>query len=165
MGHYRMVTEWHADAPLEQVWDALLLVREWPSWWRGFRAVEQLRPGEDSGVGMVVHQAWRSYLPYTLRFDLEILRVERHALLEGRAGGDIEGTCRWTFQRREDGTVVRFVMDVRTTRWWMNLPVPFAGRVFASNFDAVMRWGSEGLARLLGVGVAARSPQLRPAAT
>lgn len=31
----------------------------------------------------------------------------------------------------------------------MNLPVPFAGRVVTLNFDAIMRWGGEGLARRL----------------
>lgn len=164
MGHYRMITEWHADAPLDRVWDALLLVRDWPTWWKGFRSVEQLRPGEESGVAMVVRQAWRSYLPYTLEFDLEILRVERRTLLEGRASGDVEGTCRWSFEQRDGGTVVRFVMDVRTTRWWMNLPAPFAGRVFAFNYHAIMRWGSEGLGRLLATGVAYRRPQVLPAA-
>jgi hypothetical protein len=159
-----MVTEWHADAPVERVWDALLACREWPTWWKGFRAVEPLDPGDERGVGMRLRQRWRSLLPYTLVFDLEILHVERHRLLEGRASGDVAGTCRWSFEPTDGGTGVRFVLDVRTTRAWMNVPVPFADRIFALNYDTVMRWGSAGLARLLSAPVVDRTREARLAA-
>lgn len=164
MGHYRFVTEWQAEAPVDRVWDALLACRDWPTWWKGFRAVEPLDPGDDSGVGMRLRQRWRSLLPYTLTFDLEIEQVERHRLLAGRASGDVAGICRWTFEPHGDTTRVSFLMDVRTTRAWMNLPVPFARQVFALNFDTIMRWGSEGLARLLRTPVVHRTAEAPAAA-
>lgn len=40
-----------------------------------------------------------------------------------------------------------------TTRWWLNLPVPFADRVFAAEFADIMRNGREGLARRLSTSV------------
>jgi uncharacterized protein YndB with AHSA1/START domain len=149
MAHFRSVTEWHIDAPVERVWDVLLDSGRWPTWWKGFRAVEQLSAGEPSGRGMRIRQSWRSHLPYTLVLDLEITDIQRHRLLAGRTSGDMAGSCTWSFEPADGGTAVRFVMDVRPTRWWMNLPVPFAGRVFAWNFDAVMRWGAEGITRVL----------------
>jgi hypothetical protein len=161
MARYRCTSEWEVDASIDRTWDALLLVGEWPTWWRGFRAVERLEGGDERGVGMRVRQQWHSLLPYTMVIDLEMARVERHRLLEGRATGDMAGTCSWEFEQAGDRTKVRFVLDVRPTRWWMSLPVPFAGRVFAWNFDAIMRWGSEGLAGLLGTSVVDRTPQLR----
>ena len=154
MARYQLVTEWQVDAPVDRVWDALLRVREWPTWWHGFRSVDVLEDGEESGVGMQVRQRWRSVLPFTLVLDLEIVGVLQRRLLEGRSSGDMAGTCRWTFSEREGRTRIRFEMDVRPTRWWMNLPIPFAGRVVAWNYDAIMRWGGEGLARRLGVDVA-----------
>jgi uncharacterized membrane protein len=147
------VTEWQVDAPVDRVWDTLLLVRGWPAWWKGFRSVDVLDAGQASGAGMKIRQRWRSLLPYTLALDLEITRVERHRLLEGRASGDMAGSCRWTFDDRDGRTTVRFELAVSPTRWWMALPIPFAGRVVALNYDAVMRWGGRGLARQLGVGV------------
>jgi uncharacterized protein YndB with AHSA1/START domain len=160
MARYRFETEWQADAPIDRVWDALLDCRAWPGWWKGFRSVEEIRPGDERGVGMVLRQRWRSLLPYTLAFDLEISEVRRHRVLEGRASGDVEGSCRWTFDERDGTTLVRYVMDVRTTRAWMNVPVPFARRIFAVNYGAIMRRGSEGLARLLGTRVADRTTPL-----
>ena len=163
MAHYRCATEWQVQAPVDRVWDAILDYRGWPTWWKGFTTVEQLRAGEESGVGTVLRQAWRSLLPYTLTFDLEITGIERHRRLEGRTSGDVAGTCTWAFETEGESTTVRFLMDVRTTRWWMNLPVPFAGRIFAANFHAVMRWGSQGIARLLGTGATFQTADALPA--
>jgi hypothetical protein len=149
MAHYRSSSVWEVDAPVERVWDVLLLVGEWPSWWKGFRAAERLAGGDDTGVGMRLRQQWRSLLPYTLALELEITGVERHRRLEGRATGDMIGTCTWTFEALEGTTRVRFDLEARPARWWMNLPLPFAGQVFAWNFAAIMRWGGQGLSRCL----------------
>jgi len=53
----------------------------------------------------------------------------------------------------DGGTELRFEVDVRTGRWWMNLPIPFAPRVVRASFETIMGWGREGLARTLGVPV------------
>ena len=78
----------------------------------------------------VRRQRGRSLLPYTLTLDLEVTGTERHRLLEGWASGDMEEFCRWTFEAAGRGSVVRFLMAVEPTRAWMNLPLPFARRVF-----------------------------------
>jgi hypothetical protein len=158
MARYRCTSEWLVEASLDRTWDALLDVGAWPSWWRGFRAVERLAGGDPSGVGMRIRQHWRSLLPYTTAIELEMTRVERHRRLEGRASGDMAGTCTWAFEDLGGRTRVRFTLDVEPTRWWMRLPVPFAGRVFAWNFGAIMDWGSDGLARRLGTAVVDRAP-------
>lgn len=164
MARYRALTEWQIDAPVERVCDSLLDARAWPTWWRGFRSVEELEPGEESGVGMVLRQRWRSLLPYTLTLDLEVTGIEPRRLLEGRTSGDMRGLCRWTFEARNGGTVVRFLLNVEPTRAWMNLPVPFADRVFALNYGTIMRWGGDGLARLLDAAVVGRTLIPAPAA-
>lgn len=157
MARYRRTSTWEVDASIDRTWDALLLVGDWPAWWRGFRSIQRLGGGDEHGVGMRLRQQWRALLPLTLTIDLEMTRVERHRLLEGRASGDMEGTCTWQFEDHGGRTTVHFVLDVRPARWWMRLPVPFAVRVFAWNFDALMRWGVEGLAGLLGTAVVDRT--------
>jgi hypothetical protein len=112
-----------------------------------------VRRGDESGVGTVLRQQWRSWVPYTLDFNLEMLRIASGKLLDGRASGDLVGACRWTLAPVNGGTELRFSVDVRTGRWWMNLSIPFAPRVVRSSFETIMRWGREGLARTLGVPV------------
>jgi hypothetical protein len=148
---------WWTPAVPERVWEALANYATWPTWWRGIQSVEVVRRGDDSGVGTVLRQQWRSWVPYTLVFDLVMLRIEGGRLLDGRASGDLEGACRWTLAPVNGGTELRFEVDVRTGRWWMNLPIPFAPMVVRSSFETIMRWGREGLVQTLGVPVELRS--------
>jgi hypothetical protein len=152
-----MQTVWWTPAATDRVWDALAEYAAWPAWWRGIRSVEVLRHGDESGAGTGLRQRWRSRVPYTLVFDLEMVRIEGGKLLDGRASGDLEGSCRWTFASVDGGMELRFDADVRTGRWWMNLPIPFAPRVVRASFETIMGWGREGLARKLGVPVELRS--------
>lgn len=154
---YRLQTVWRTSADIERIWEILAHYSAWPSWWQGIRKVEVLRSGDERGVGTVLRQGWRSWLPYTLVFDLEMIRLESRRVLEGRASGDLEGICKWTFIPVDGGTEIRFEVNVRPGRWWMNLPVPFAARIVRSNFETIMRWGREGLERSLGVPVELRS--------
>lgn len=158
--NYRFQTVWTTSASIEKVWETLAHYAAWPKWWRGIRKVEVLRQGDESGVGTVLRQEWRSWLPYTLAFDLEMIRLESKSLLEGRARGDLEGICKWTFTPVNGGTEIRFDADVRPGRWWMNLPIPFAPRIVRANFETIMRWGREGLERKLGAPVKPRPPLL-----
>jgi hypothetical protein len=64
---------------------------------------------------------------------------------------------KWTFIPVNGGTEIRFDVNVRTGRWWMNLPIPFAPRVVRASFETLMGWGREGLARKLGMPVELRS--------
>ena len=157
MVRYRYASEWLVAAPEERVWDALLLVTEWPRWWRGFLAVERLEDGQASGIGMRLRQRWRGPLPWTTTMELEIADVASRRVLAGRATGDMRGSATWTFEDRGGRTAVRFDLDVSPTRWWMRLPVPFAGRFFAWNVGTIVRWGADGLSRLLDVPVEHRS--------
>jgi hypothetical protein len=154
---YRFQTAWWTSAAIERIWETLADYAAWPTWWRGIRKVEVLRRGDESGVGTILRQGWRSWIPYTLVFDLEMVQLESRRLLEGRASGDLEGICRWTFTPADGGTEIRFEVNVRPGRWWMNLPIPFAPRIVRANFETIMRWGREGLERTLGMPVEQRS--------
>jgi uncharacterized protein YndB with AHSA1/START domain len=153
---YTFLTTWMLDAPREAVFDAIHEVERWPEWWRGVQAVEKLSGGGDDGVGSVYRHRWRSVLPYTVGFDMETTRIERPALLEGRATGELEGLGRWRFAEAEH-TVVTYEWNVATTRPWMNLLAPVGRPVFEWSHDAVMRRGGTGLARLLGARLVAAS--------
>lgn len=155
--NYRFQTVWWTPAPIEKAWETLAHYAAWTSWWRGIRRVEVLRQGDESGAGTVLRQGWRSWLPYTLVFDLEMIRLDSKSLLEGRANGDLEGICKWTFIPVNGGTEIRFDVDVRPGRWWMDLPIPFVSRIVQANFETIMRWGRDGLERTLGMPVELRS--------
>jgi uncharacterized protein YndB with AHSA1/START domain len=150
MGHYRFLTTWCLEAPIESIWDALHDSERWPQWWRGVERVVEIEPGAEDGTGQLARYTWRSRLPYELTFDMRSTRLERPHLLEGEASGELAGTGRWRLFEADGATAVLYEWDVSTTRRWMNLLAPIARPIFAWNHDHVMRNGGEGLARLLG---------------
>jgi uncharacterized protein YndB with AHSA1/START domain len=153
---YRFVTEWRLRAPLADVWDAIVASEKWPSWWRGVLEVEELQAGDETGVGSRRRYVWRSKLPYTLAFDMETTLVEPMSRLEGRAGGELEGTGVWEFTEAGNVTTLCYTWSVKTTRPWMNLLAPLLRPAFAWNHDYVMKAGAEGLARLLNAELIAK---------
>ena len=151
MADYHFQTVWRIPAPLPDVWQAILQTEAWPSWWKGVQSVEVLTPGDADGSGARRRFVWRSKLPYTLAFDLEVARIDPMTLIEGLASGELEGTGTWRFYDTGAHVRVQYDWDVRTTRWWMNLLTPIARPAFAWNHDYVMNRGHEGLLRLLAV--------------
>lgn len=150
MGDYEFVTIWRFEAPLEAVWEEIKNSAGWSSWWRGVLKVEELKPGDENGVGGIFRSTWKSRLPYTLCFDSEVLSVEPFKRIEARAFGELEGAGIWTLTP-ESATVTRVQYDwrVKTTKAWMNYLAPLAKPFFKWNHDQIMEWGGDGLAKKL----------------
>jgi hypothetical protein len=130
----------------QAIWDS----EAWPSWWRGVESVVKVEEGDGDGVGSLGRYVWKSRLPYRLEFEMRTTRVERPALMEGQADGELAGIGRWRMFEQDGVTAVVYEWDVRTTAPWMNLLAPIARPFFAWNHDVVMGWGAEGLSRKLG---------------
>ncbi len=149
MAGYRFLTTWILAAAREPVWDAIYEIERWPSWWRGVRQVQKLEDGDGDGVGSLYRHEWRSVIPYPVRFETRITKIELPHLIEAEADGELAGRGRWRFFGDRE-TAVTYEWDVRTTRAWMNLAAPVARPIFRWNHNVVMHQGGEGLASLLG---------------
>jgi hypothetical protein len=166
MADYHFVSTWQIQAPIEQVWDEIYHAERWPSWWNYVAAVDELEPGAADGVGKRLRMLFRTRLPYTLGFDVRVIRVQPPYELDAEAAGELEGTGRWRLSSADGGTLVRYTWDVRSTRWWMNLLAPVARPAFSWNHRELMRTGGESLARRLGAElVTTDMPPRRPART
>ena len=53
MARFEFVTDWHFEAPIEAVFDALTDSLRWPEWWRGVVDVEEREAGDEGGIGRV----------------------------------------------------------------------------------------------------------------
>jgi hypothetical protein len=150
MAEYRLVTLWHIDAPLHEVYDAVLESLRWPKWWQGAEYVEQIDGGDEDGIGSVRRYTWKSPLAYKICFDACTTRIEPLAALEAQVSGDLEGTGAWRFSNDKGLTTVCYEWHVRTTKPWMNLLAPVARSLFEQSHCVLMQNGAEGLARFLG---------------
>jgi|SRR6185436_6975144 len=149
MAEYRFITYWKVEAPVGKIWEVIKDVRKWPSWWHGVLEVRELKKGSNDHGGCFAH-TWQSFLPYKLKFETEITEVLFQKSIEANVTGELEGTGKWEFRVEDNGTtLVVYHWHVRTTMAWMNITAPFLSGIFRWNHDAVMRWGSEGLAKKL----------------
>ena len=151
MADYRFLTTWLVDAPIARVWDVIYAIELWPNWWRGVQSVTELHHGDGDGVGTVYRHIWRSKIPYAVRFDVTVVRVERPNLIDATAEGGLAGTGTFRLFEAPLGTAVTYDWRVRTTRAWMNAIAPVARPVFEWNHHAVMKQGGVGLAERLRV--------------
>jgi hypothetical protein len=146
MTEYSFVTHWSFAGSVERVFDAITHPLQWPDWWPGVERVVELQPGGEDGLGGVHRSTWKSALPYRLTFDSRVTRVERCAIYEVEATGQLQGHGLWTFSPDGAMTHVRYDWNVVTTKRWMRLLAPVARPLFRWNHDVIMRWGQGGLA-------------------
>lgn len=144
------MTEWHLEAPVQEVWEVISKPLEWPQWWPGVVQVTEVRKGDSRSLGGIQRYTWKSQLPYALIFTLELTEREEEKLLKGRASGDLEGWGITYFYKTPEGTLVRYEWQVATLKPWMNRLAFLLKPVFAYNHRVVMRWGAKALARKLG---------------
>jgi uncharacterized protein YndB with AHSA1/START domain len=149
VAEYEFLTTWLLDSPRERVWEAIHDQTSWPEWWRGVEEVEEVRPGEDGGLGSVSRMVWKSLLPYRVEFEVTTTHVDRPRLLQADAVGELSGVGRWRLLEEDGATAVLYEWNVATTKPWMNLIAPLARPVFEWNHDWVMSRGGEGIADLL----------------
>ncbi len=142
---YHFKTEWEFKADVPRTWSVVLDLAHYPDWWPNFRRVQLLR-GDGLSVGSLYECVVRGSLPYSLRYTLEVMTVDRHRSLSLRSSGDLVGTGRWDFTdvapRQCRAT---YAWDVATTNPVLNLIAPLAGRFLAQNHEQVMANGYRAL--------------------
>ena len=140
-----LVSHWRLPAPRERVWQVLRATHDWPRWWPYVASVEELEPGDASGVGALHRYHWTSRLPYSVKFATRTVEVRRAELVRGRAEGDLHGEGLWELGDDGDGTRVTYTWRVSLTKRWMRMLAPLLRPIFTWNHDAVMAAGERGM--------------------
>lgn len=143
---YHFVTTWRVEATAGEVADVLAdpvgLARWWPS---VYLDVQELAPADAHGVGRRARLVTKGWLPYTLRWELEVVESrDRHGFTIV-ATGDFDGRGVWTFE--QSGRFVDITYD-----WRIRAEKPLLRRlsfvlkpIFAANHRWAMAQGEESL--------------------
>jgi hypothetical protein len=147
---YHFVTHWRVPGTCAEVSDLLEDVERIPQWWPSvYHEVHVVRPGGPHSLGKIVDVVTKGVLPYTLRWQYEV--VEEHYPNGSRlvAQGDLEGEGRWDIE--QDGPCVNITYD-----WRVRANHPFVRRfgflmrpLFAANHNWTMCDGERGLRKQL----------------
>jgi len=144
---YHFVSRWRVEGTCGEVADVigdpLALARWWPA---VYLAVEEVRPPDATGVGRRVRLHTRGWLPYTLRWEFEVVESRYPYGFALTATGDFNGRGVWTFA--QGGPEVDITYD-----WRISAEKPLLRNlsfllkpVFAANHRWAMAQGETSLA-------------------
>ena len=140
---YRFRSEWHLNAPPDDVFQALAELDDYPAWWPEIRAVRPL--SEDARLLIC-----RSLLPYDLKFTVRRSRRDQQAgILEAGLEGDLEGFSCWTITASSGGALAVFDEEVIVNKTLLRRLAPIARPAFRGNHSLMMRHGRRGLTAYL----------------
>ncbi|HTX39847.1 MAG TPA: SRPBCC family protein [Bryobacteraceae bacterium] len=151
MALFHFVSVWRIESPIDPVWDAIYRFEDWPKWWRGVEQTDVVDRGDANRIGFRTREVWKSKLPYTLRFETTVSRMEPKKLIEVQSSGELDGTGLMRFAPVDGGTLFQVDWTVRTTKLWMTLLTPILRPAYAWNHETIMNWGAEGLSKKLGI--------------
>jgi uncharacterized protein YndB with AHSA1/START domain/mannose-6-phosphate isomerase-like protein (cupin superfamily) len=142
-GEYLFVDEWDVAAPPHAVFAALADARTYPRWWTPvYIDVDADGP---PALGEVSRQHFKGRLPYHLRTQSTITRLEPPRVVEGDVVGDLRGRGTWTLTPIAGGTHVRFDWRVFADRTLLRALTPVLRPLFRWNHDWAIARAIEGL--------------------
>lgn len=147
MERYHFVTNWFFQAPIERVWEEIVDIPSWPSWWASWEKAASHGSASQAQLGSVVDHEVRGDLPYSLRFRTVVTVFQSPHLLEIKSSGDLVGTGALVLKPRDQGTAVTYSWDVGLSNPLLNLlgKLSFTRALMEKNHDFVMEEGYRGL--------------------
>jgi hypothetical protein len=134
---YEFITRWRVEGTCSEVADILGDPLALPRWWPSvYLDVEELGPPDARGIGRRVRLHTKGWLPYTLRWEFEIVESRYPFGFTLVAAGDFDGRGVWTLEQHD-----RFV-DV-TYDWRIRAEKPLLKNlsfVLKPLFEANHRW-------------------------
>jgi hypothetical protein len=143
---YHFISKWNAEGTCGEVadilGDTLSLTRWWPS---VYLDVRELEPPDSRGVGRRVALVTKGWLPYTLRWEFQVVESRYPHGFTIAVSGDFDGRGAWVFEQA--GPFVEITYD-----WRLSAEKPvlkslsFALRpLFEANHRWAMARGEESL--------------------
>jgi mannose-6-phosphate isomerase-like protein (cupin superfamily) len=149
-GEYRFLDKWFIPHSIDIVFDELLHGEDYPRWWsEAWKRVTPIGEGAAAAVGAKTEVIAGGFLPYTIKLELEVARVERPHLIAVVSRGDLEGTGTWRLHEFEGGTAVSYDWCVRAGKPLIRRFSPVFKPLFRANHNWVMRHGELALRRWL----------------
>lgn len=147
---FRFHTTWKVKGTVGQVYDILSEPIDFVYWWpEVYLKVEEIKSGDEDGVGRIVKLLTKGKLPYTLNWQAECVDVEKPHHIVVEAEGDLEGRGVWCINQKDEIVEINYDWTVVANKPWMSLLSPILRKVFEANHNWAMKKGEEGLKRKL----------------
>ena len=147
MERYHFVTKWFFHVPIERVWEEIVDIPSWPSWWAGWEKTTFHGSVPPLQLGSVIDHEVRGALPYRVCFRAEITLFQPPHRLEIASSGDLVGTGTLILDPQDHGIAVIYSWDVGLSNPLLNFlgTLSFTRALLEKNHDFVMDEGHRGL--------------------
>ncbi|NEO86564.1 MAG: hypothetical protein F6J87_20245 [Spirulina sp. SIO3F2] len=147
MADYQFLTEWFFESPIHDVWSELEDFNAFPKWWKNWQRFELQGDDTNVGVGSRFDCAVRGALPYTIRYTLELTKLEPPYLNQHQASNGLVGVGKWLLKEQDGGTKVEHHWQVRTENPILNAiaQLPWIKKLMYNNHEGIMERGYHGM--------------------
>ncbi len=146
LNEYHFITDWRVRCTPAEAYDLISHPLEYSRWWPAvYLRVEELEPGDESGIGRRVRFHTKGWLPYTLLWESCAVRAERPNLLTIRATGDFDGRGIWHFAGDGDFTNITFDWRLSADKPLLRYLSPALKPAFSANHRWAMKQGEKSL--------------------
>lgn len=143
---YEFLSHWRVEGTCGEVADILGEPLELSRWWPSvYLDVRELRPADARGLGRRIALHTKGWLPYTLKWEFEVVESDYPRGFAIAACGDFDGRGVWTFT--QDGPFVDITYDwrLRAEKPLLRTLSPILKPVFEANHRWAMAQGEESL--------------------
>jgi hypothetical protein len=145
---YHFLSRWRVEGTIAEVAaisrDIADVLRWWPAVYLGLQQVE---PGDENRVGLVVKLFTRGWLPYRLRWYARVVEVDYPRRFVIEAWGDLVGRGVCTLEQKGAWTVVTYDWRVRAEKPLLRALSCLLRPLFALNHRWAMATGERSLQR------------------
>jgi polyketide cyclase/dehydrase/lipid transport protein len=146
LNEYQFLSSWRLDGTCGEVADLLGDPLGLAHWWPSvYLDVEELRPPDARGLGRRVRLRTKGWLPYTIRWESEVVESRYPYGFTILANGDFEGRGRWTFEQDGPSVNLRYDWRLRAEKPLLRNLSFLLKPVFEANHRWAMRQGEESL--------------------
>jgi len=152
--HYHFITRWRVEGTADQVYALISRPEDFPRWWPSvYLRVDEIAPGQESGLGRRVRLHTKGWLPYKLLWESCSREMARPHRLVLEASGDFNGRGIWTFEDIESpangaakgGVMVTFDWELTADKPLLRYLSFLMKPVFRANHRWAMARGEESL--------------------
>ena len=148
---YRFLDRWLVPAPIERVYDTLGDVAGYGRWWTDF-VIEATGDEGEPRPGKRNRLLVKAYLPYKVRFGMEVLEAEKPRRILSRLSGDFDGTGEWRLTETAEGTEAVLDWRPQVNKPLIRYLTPLLRPLFRSNHVWAMKRGERQIRDYLGSG-------------
>ena len=146
MARFHFITKWKFDTPIALVYEIIKDSSKLHDWCPSvYLDVKTTAPGFPNGIGKQVSLYTKGYLPYTLRWNFEVVQIIPNKKLVLDAYGDLEGVGTWAFYETSSGCDVQYDWDIEFKKTGLSLFAFILRPIFAFNHRWAMQKAYESL--------------------